>query len=406
MKEILELFTNSNKLRTEDEFRKIEFKLHAACQEGDIELIKILLSETIENETKELSFKINKTNQTASLFDSNPEIKDIIVPRTVKHESVDYLITSISCINHHTKTLKFVEDSAVKIFYGHISRYSFPEIKEICFPSSLEELKEEWCCDINRLTKILISPSNGQFLCNDNKYLFGKSDKNSNEFDTLLFVSRDIKEILISSNIEIISSYAFENCKNLTKIQFQPNSNLQTIKSKAFSLLNINEIFIPPKVSKICEDTFIFSLIKAIYFPEGLKELEKGWCSETCYLTKILISPYNDQFIFKDGKYLLGKSDKSNNEFDILLFASRDIEEISIPSNIKIISSNAFERCNNLTKVKFQPNSNLQTIESKAFSYSNINEIFIPSKVSKICEDAFRGCVNLTKVEFSPNSNL
>ena len=42
-----------------------------------------------------------------------------------------------------------------------------------------------------------------------------------------------------------------------------------------------------------------------IYFP---KSLEEGWCSDTENLNKIIISPLNDQFIFKDNKYLLGKS--------------------------------------------------------------------------------------------------
>ena len=61
------------------------------------------------------------------------------------------------------------------------------------------------------LTKIIISPSNGQFKFIDDKYLIGKSESNNDELDNLLFVRRNIKEISIPLNIKIISPYAFHN---------------------------------------------------------------------------------------------------------------------------------------------------------------------------------------------------
>ena len=95
----------------------------------------------------------------------------------------------------------------------------------------------------------------------------------------------------------------------------------------------------------------------------------------------------------KEDKYLVGKSDSSKVEFDILLFACRDIEDICILSNIKIISSFAFSECKKLTKMC-------------TFSYSKIKEIFIPSDVSKICEGAFEKCTNLQIIEISEESKL
>ena len=99
--EITELLTNHCQIRSQTELDKIKYKLHVACKKGDLELIKILLSETIENETNDLTFKINKTNKTASLFTiNNEEIEHLIVPRTVKHESEEYLITSICWLGY------------------------------------------------------------------------------------------------------------------------------------------------------------------------------------------------------------------------------------------------------------------------------------------------------------------
>ena len=83
--EILDLLQNYNNLRSEEEFEEVENKIHRACKEGDVELIKIYLGEKIENESKDLIFKIDKTNQTASLFKVNNNIEELIIPRTITH---------------------------------------------------------------------------------------------------------------------------------------------------------------------------------------------------------------------------------------------------------------------------------------------------------------------------------
>lgn len=59
---ILDLIRNNNKLKSEKEYNDILFQLRYACQEGDLELIYILLSETIEEDSKNFIFNIDKTN--------------------------------------------------------------------------------------------------------------------------------------------------------------------------------------------------------------------------------------------------------------------------------------------------------------------------------------------------------
>ena len=112
-----------------------------------------------------------------------------------------------------------------------------------------------------------------------------------------------------------------------------------------------------------------------------MKKLKDGWCKGTNYLKKIIISPSNGQYEYKENKYLICKSELSKDEFDELLFVRRAIEEFSIPSNIKIISSYSFH-------------------------FSKIKSICIPSKVSKICNHAFSECRNLQIIEISEESKL
>lgn len=92
--------------------------LYEACKQGDIELIKICLSETIQAENSQNFFyKINRTTKTASLFKVNSNINQLNIPRTVEHESTEYLITSITGTNRTIKTVTFAEDSAVDTVY-------------------------------------------------------------------------------------------------------------------------------------------------------------------------------------------------------------------------------------------------------------------------------------------------
>lgn len=226
--EILDLFTNFSKLRSKKEFDEIEYDLRQAIELENPESIKIYLSETIENESQDLRFKIDKESRTASLFRVNKETEDLIVPQSVKYESYDYLITSIVGTGAKIKTIKFAEDSAVKSI--HESAFNKTEIEEIYLPSSLTELKNGWSSYTEKL-RIIVPPTNNNLKFVDDTYLVSKSDQNSDEFDVLQFVVRSITKFVIPSNIRIISSCAFR-------------------------ISNIKEIFIPSQITKIGKFAF------------------------------------------------------------------------------------------------------------------------------------------------------
>ena len=79
--EILDPFKNHNQLKFNSEFAEIESRLHYTC---DLDLNKILLSETTQNASKDLTYKIDKMNHIASLFKVNQNLENLIIPRTVK----------------------------------------------------------------------------------------------------------------------------------------------------------------------------------------------------------------------------------------------------------------------------------------------------------------------------------
>ena len=80
------------------------------------------------------------------------------------------------------------------------------------------------------------------------------------------------------------------------------------------------------------------------------------------------------------------------------LRGSWTLESIVIPSSVKMIDDNAFERCRHLKKVKLQ--EGLLSIGERAFSYSGLESIVIPSSVFVLCKEAFSHCANLMSAKF------
>ena len=167
-----------------------------------------------------------------------------------------------------------------------------------------------------------------------------------------------IESILITSKVQKIELLAFEDCHNLKRIEFNENSELESIDNFAFESL-IESITIPSKTTDIN-----FMLFKS-----------------TPKLKKNFVNENNTIFNDYENEFLIGKSDLNNDEYDRLVFASRNIIKATILSFIKEISSYSFSEC-------------------------KIESIEIPSNVTKIGAGAFFICKQLNQIEFENNSNL
>lgn len=115
----------------------------------------------------------------------------------------------------------------------------------------------------------------------------------------------------------------------------------------------------------------------------SVTKLEKGWCKNAINLNEVKISPDNKVFKNYEGneKLIVVKSDVNSDEYDILVFAYQNIEDVIIPPSIKQIAS-------------------------YAFSETQINNIFVPKKVTQICEGCFYNCFSLNSIEFASDSEL
>lgn len=195
------------------------------------------------------------------------------------------------------------------------------------------------------------------------------------------FSQSKIENISIPSNVTGIFYCAFSSCKNLKKLNIPENSRLKFIDSYAFG----------------------HSSIEDLHIPANLIELREGWCQNTPKLVDIKLSPENKEYKYLDNnrKMIIGKSNKNSKDFDILVFACRDITLAFIPSYIKRVCSYCFENCNNLTKVEFEKNTMLVSFGTGAFKSSQIELILITSHVKRIEKSCFENCRNLMNIEFN-----
>ena len=382
-----------------------------------------------------LSFELNSNDFTAKIINSPNAQGSIFIPRSIKHHKQEYVITKIgigsfksnkkittitfpnnselctidkcafynstltsiqipshvSSIGEHAfflcfnlKEIIFTEDSELKSIDKDV--FARSSVEQIFIPPSIEFLGEGWCCGTSKLTRILISKGNKHFSYADKekKMVVCKSDINSDVFDVLVFVSRDVKSVIVPSEIKEIRSFAFDECYHLKSVLFADDSELKSINRYAF----------------------YHSTIEYLQIPNNVEELKNGWCCCVAKLNKVSISPLNTRFIFNGTDLIFGKSNEKSTDFDVLVFAFRDIKRAIIPSSIQTISPFAFDECDNLKTIEFSENSELSSIGEGAFSCSSLKKISIPNHVKCIKEETFSECRHLKLIEFSDDSEL
>ena len=82
-------------------------------------------------------------------------------------------------------------------------------------------------------------------------------------------MKKDIKHAFIPANIKHIAKYAFSNCKDLEKVEFENNSQLISIGEYAFSSISFDQMTIPSHVKYIDHMSFCGSNIKKVDFEQN-----------------------------------------------------------------------------------------------------------------------------------------
>lgn len=390
-------------------------------------------------EHENLSYKLNQENKTAELFRNDSDRKDILIPTYIEHEGIQYFVTSIfkqTFKNCKTiRSIQFPADSKLIIIGSYA--FNLSTLETISIPSSVEQIQS------------------GAFsICEKLKEVKIPNESKLRKISNCAFSRCPIEKIFIPPSVIRISRSAFENCSYLKEVHIPPDSKLEKIKSYAFSDTIIESLTIPSsfqvfdeyslyncsklknieiplntQLKKIGRHAFSSSLIESISIPTSV-ELMDNWCSRTSKLIKVNLIPRKEKNIgYYKNKFIIGKTNPKQDNFNVFLFAPRNTKSFRFPSFITEIKEYSFsdssiqylfisdqithipelalKKCNSLNTIEFSPKSQLNIIDNHLFGFLPIGEkISIPSTVTSIGVCSFIFCKNLKKVEILPNSQL
>lgn len=267
---------------TEDDLKNVrELKIKGTLNATDFETI----TKSISSLTKLDLSEVNLTKLPLMAFSEATNMKSIILPDNLIeiNEQDFYRCTSLESIIIPDGVTVIKE----KAFEGCTS------LASIDIPANVTEIKSGAFKSCTKLQTVNIPT-------NSNLTTIGGLT-NEGAFQGCYTLSN----INIPTSTEIIDSYAFYGCSNLTSPLFAVNSNLKTIKNYAF---------------------YNCSSITDIDFPEGLEII--------------------DSYAF---------------------YGCSSITNLNIPSNVQIIKACTFYSCKNLKILNIPTNSKLTTIETDAF---------------------------------------
>jgi|GEM_PF-2461778 len=317
-------------------------------------------------------------------------------------------------------------------YIGYFAFWDLSEL-EIKIPESVKIIKEGAFSGVKKVT-----------LARGNKYF--KTGKHDELIDiknkTLLYVPKDIpakytipdgvkrigmqgffgcdklEEVELPESLETIGTLAFNRCTSLKKIKF--SNGLKTIGSRAFfGCAKLQEIDLPKTLETIGSYAFLYcSGLEEITIPERVEHIESGAIRD---IKKVKLSPKNKNFRWdKDnilidvkkkkiiycsqdfkGKYEVPEDIKEIGNF---AFYCTELEEISLPKEVRIIGMGAFSKCTKLEEISLP--KEVRIIGMGAFSNcTELKEISLSEELRTIGAFAFARCLNLKEIDLPTELN-
>lgn len=163
---------------------------------------------------------------------SNSSLEYISIPKQVS-------IIENGCFSECKKLKKvdITEDS--NLVYLGKKVFDNSSIESFYFPKKLKEIDQSIFLNTSKLSNILVSPENEYFSNYKNEMIISKKDNH------IVFVQRNIEELIIPSFINQINSYSFHLCKKLKSVEFEPDSKLSCIELNAFLDSSLSTISFP-----------------------------------------------------------------------------------------------------------------------------------------------------------------
>lgn len=392
----------------------MKYKLIDACKSGNFNYIDSFIRKVVTFE--KIEYVIYEESKTAALYNvDNYVFGDICIPRSIHYNGEEFIVTTIlqkAFLHANVWVIELAEDSELK-FIDNEAFYNCG-LRAIKFPKHLKRIGSRAFYYSNQFLEAVFP-----------------NDSELEIIDKEAFAYTKLSKIVIPSNMTKISPCAFANCQQLKSVEFQENSKLTEICELSFAYCAIDKIKIPSTVKVICDNAFyccynlqdveiienselntigtqafICTPLKNFFIPEKVENLYEGCLHGTPELVNVSLSSKNKNFKFIDDKFIVKKSNPKSDNFDVLIFARRDLIDVTIPSFITEIASFAFSGCSKLKKINFEQNSKLTSIGNYAFFLTQIEGISIPTHVSELSKFVFAKCNQLKIIEIPDDSEI
>ena len=342
------------------------------------------------------------------------------------------------------------------------------KLNSLTIPKSVKTISGTAFLDTTSLTNIVVDRRSPYFVYIDG-ILFSKDGRRVvhffdnegesfevpqcvKELDSYAFYgAKNLKEIILPSNLEKIGKACFMNCESLesmrvlddfknitdnTKGAFVMPYSLKEIDDETFSgcssmehivvpydvtrigkrafdkCSSLLDIDLPNCVSIIDEDAFRYcDGIKSIFVPSNVREIGEGAFSFCENLQEIKLQDNEHKYMSNDGilycpetKTILQVLKGQESTFIVGDMVNRigkgafalcyDVENLLINKSVTSIGDNAFKNCNALTAISFQ--GNLKDLGKEAFSGCvRLSEVNNLGSIMEIREGTFNNCASL-----------
>ncbi len=239
-----------------------------------------------------------------------------------------------------------------------------------------------------------------------------------------------VTSVVIPGNVMEVQKYAFFNCPNLKKVEFQKTNKGDTckiIKEYAFyqntSLTDINfENIQVVGASAFQGCTSLKSIDSSKLYAVGvnsfkgctaltridLTSLRNAWkdaFADCSALTSIITGPFTK---FSEGMF------RNTALTEVTIFADRipnatfenckDLASVTIENDIIYVGAGAFKDCTTLSEVTIK--GSCEFIYNNAFNNTGITSITLPNSPVSLEEDIFVNCSNLATVKFGAKTEI
>ena len=373
--------------------------------------------------------------------------EDVVIPETVKYDSVEYIVTSIArgafdycrsltsiTIPNSVTTigddaffacssLTSVEIPNSVTAIGKYAFYGCSGLTSIDIPNSVTEIGDDAFCYCSSLTSVDVPESvatigEDAFYDIDTIFYAGKASgtpwgaskvirgvrdgyflyADSTKSCIVGYLGSD-SVVVIPNSVAAIGDEAFKGCTNLTAIEI-PNSVTAIGSSTFYGCSSLTSIEISNSVTGIGEQAFYNCKgLNLMDVPESVATIGKNafyGIDTIFYAGKATGEPWDAYKVIRgarDGYFVYADSTKSC----VVGYLGSD-SVVVIPNSVTVIGDNAFKGYAKLTSIEI-PNSVTAIGSSTFYGCSSLTSIEISNSVTGIGEQAFYNCKGLNLMD-------